>query len=490
VDALTRPKVGAPPAPVTAAAEPVGRGSWLLPICVGLAALSLLLPAALSFDPWAWLVWGREIAGLDLDTTGGPSWKPLPVLLTTVLAPLGAAAPALFLLAMRASALLAVVGVHRLATRFAGRVAGLVAVALLVLTPDGDPRFLRLVGEGHVAPLGAACAVWAVVSHLDGRHGRALACSWGLALLRPEAWPFVIAHAIWLRRRSALGQPMLLAAVLSIPILWFAGDWWGAGDPLQGAAAAQVLADVSPVDRLLDALRVAGAMVPLPAWVAALVAVAAARSRRSATEQWLAALAVAWSVLVIAMAALLGYAALSRFFLPAAAVVCVLAGIGAVQVATLARPPRGAGVTVLAVLVALGSLALVAPRVVGLGPVLAEVAHRSDAEADLDRVMARAGGRGALTACGAVAVEGRGLLRTAVAWKLELPLHAVGLDLRDIVVDAPPLPAGNEPSGTMLLRTGGRRDRLVGASDAAVELARGAEWVAYAVRCPEALPST
>ena len=47
-----------------------------------LAALSLLLPWALAFDPLAWLVWGREIGRLALDTTTGPSWKPFPVLFT------------------------------------------------------------------------------------------------------------------------------------------------------------------------------------------------------------------------------------------------------------------------------------------------------------------------------------------------------------------------------------------------------------------------
>ncbi|OWY62414.1 hypothetical protein B7486_58565, partial [cyanobacterium TDX16] len=57
--------------------------------CVVVSAVSLLVPSALAFDPWAWLVWGREVLHLDLDTTGGPSWKPLPVLVTTVFAPFG-----------------------------------------------------------------------------------------------------------------------------------------------------------------------------------------------------------------------------------------------------------------------------------------------------------------------------------------------------------------------------------------------------------------
>src|SRR5690349_22767192 len=47
--------------------------------CGAIAALSLLLPSALTYDPMSWLIWGREIAHLDLSTTYGPSWKPLPV---------------------------------------------------------------------------------------------------------------------------------------------------------------------------------------------------------------------------------------------------------------------------------------------------------------------------------------------------------------------------------------------------------------------------
>jgi hypothetical protein len=61
----------------------------LITACMALAGASLVLPSEPSYDPWAWLVWGREIAQLDLDTTGGPSWKPLPVAFTLLFAPLG-----------------------------------------------------------------------------------------------------------------------------------------------------------------------------------------------------------------------------------------------------------------------------------------------------------------------------------------------------------------------------------------------------------------
>src|SRR5437879_5412199 len=51
-----------------------------------LAAASLLVSAAVSYDPWAWLIWGRQVIHLSLVTTGGPTWKPFPVLFTTLYA--------------------------------------------------------------------------------------------------------------------------------------------------------------------------------------------------------------------------------------------------------------------------------------------------------------------------------------------------------------------------------------------------------------------
>src|SRR5947209_20079136 len=39
-----------------------------------------------SSDPWAWIDWGQEITSshISLSLAGGPSWKPFPVMFTTV----------------------------------------------------------------------------------------------------------------------------------------------------------------------------------------------------------------------------------------------------------------------------------------------------------------------------------------------------------------------------------------------------------------------
>jgi hypothetical protein len=73
----------------------------LVAACVLIAALTLLLPSAPTYDPWAWIIWGREIAHLDLVTTGGPSWKPLPVAFTTIFSFFGSWSPDLWLVVAR-----------------------------------------------------------------------------------------------------------------------------------------------------------------------------------------------------------------------------------------------------------------------------------------------------------------------------------------------------------------------------------------------------
>src|SRR3954452_12884053 len=150
--------------------EAPGRASpWKAVVlaCLGLAALSLLGPAMPSYDPWAWIIWGREITHLDLNTVSGPSWKPLPILFTTPFALFGdSAAPALWLLIARAGGLLAIAMAYRLGSRLGGRAAGLIAGAALGLAEE----FVRNFARGNSEGLLVALCLWAVERHLDGRR--------------------------------------------------------------------------------------------------------------------------------------------------------------------------------------------------------------------------------------------------------------------------------------------------------------------------------
>ena len=175
------------PTPVVAAPEPGTTPSWLgdgrlLLLCLVVAAASTSVPAVLGFDPWVWLVWGRELLRGELATDGTVAWKPLPVLVNALLAPFGAAAPALWTVLARTGGLFGLVLVFRLAVRFAGPgrqagpVAGVVAGAAFLLTPDGEARWVRHLLQANIEPATVALCLWAVHRHLDGHRGRR--CCW------------------------------------------------------------------------------------------------------------------------------------------------------------------------------------------------------------------------------------------------------------------------------------------------------------------------
>src|SRR3954447_23857411 len=165
---------------------------------LGLTALSFLLPAAPTYDPWAWIIWGREIMHLDLSTVDGPSWKPLPVLLTTPFSLFGGLAPDLWLFVARAGAIAGVVMLFRLGRRFGG-IPGGVAAAVPYAIASWTIRNGAL---GNSEGLLVALALGAVERHLDGRRGTAFALAFGAALLRPEPCPFLAFYGLWLLWRG------------------------------------------------------------------------------------------------------------------------------------------------------------------------------------------------------------------------------------------------------------------------------------------------
>src|ERR1700744_6776538 len=108
-------RLAPPPAPDRQDAVHPRPWRLLLVACLALATLSLLLPSVPTYDPWAWIIWGREVAHGDLVTTTGPSWKPLPVLFTTPFSLAGdTGAPLPWLVTSRAGGILAVARGYRL----------------------------------------------------------------------------------------------------------------------------------------------------------------------------------------------------------------------------------------------------------------------------------------------------------------------------------------------------------------------------------------
>jgi hypothetical protein len=484
------------------------RRRWATPAlllgCAALAAVSLRVPAIVGYDPWVWLIWGREVTRGTLSSDGTIAWKPLPVLVTAVLVPAGGAAPDLWLLVSRAVGLSGLVAVFGLAAHLVGRgagrlaalVAGAVETVTFLLTPDNEARWLRHLLQGNIEPVTVALCLWAVRRHLDGRPGQAVLLGALAGLTRPEAWPFLALYAGWLLWRAPRRWWVLVPGLAVVPLLWFGGDRLASGDALAGAATAQVLVGTG-MQRLLVALDAALAMVVVPVWVAAAVAVVWAAHRRQATPAVLAVAGLAWAGLVAAMAAVFGYAALGRFYAPAAAVLCVLAGVAAGWAVAwpaertahrMERTPRSltlqatraAGPAVVLAAVVAAAAPFAAPRVAWLPAQVEAAAGRAAAEADVVAMVVAAGGRAGLLACGPLSVDATrpaGEVRPRLAWLLDLPLSGVRNSL------------DNGP-GITVMRAGTLLDHTLAARppEVARPVVRTRDWVAYAEYCPAGRP--
>ncbi len=404
----------------------VSAGRLLPVLALGVAALSLLWSAAPTYDPWAWIVWGREITQLDLQTVAGPSWKPLPVLFTTVFALFGDAAPALWVLVARVGYVAAVLLAFRVARRLGGGVAGgLAAAAALALAP----WFLRNAGLGNSEPLLVALLLAAVDRHLSGDLRGAFLLGVGTGLLRPEAWPFLGLYGLWLLWRRHLGPRLVVGAGVATVALWTLPEWWGSGDPLRAMSRAQdpnpgaaAFAD-DPVRRILSD---AEAMLVVPveaALVAALVLVGWGWRRRGGGGPGRAlagvlALAVAWLAIVAVMTADGGFSGNQRYLVTPVALGIVAAGAGAGALLRRARVPATVAAVVLTALFAVASTSQ-------LGRSVDAVRYQADLLADLGTVVEQAGGKEAVRACGRPYTGP--FLVPAVAWHLGVHTEHVAL---------------------------------------------------------------
>lgn len=377
------------------AAEPVqdppaGRLAPVIGGCLALALLTLVAGGAPTYDPWAWIIWGREIAEGTLATTEGPSWKPLPVLFTTPFSLLGdGIAPDAWLVISRAGAMLALVMAFRLASRIAGPWAGAVAAVALLFSED----FVRHAARGNSEALLIGLALLAVERHLDGRRSQAFALAFAAALLRPEVWPFFGLYGLWLAR--APGRRALVAACFAaMPLLWLVPEWIGSGNLLRAADRARAPNPDSPAfaaHPFLEVFDRSSTVVAIPVLAGAAVAVVLLRRNRL-----LMTLAACAAVLMVAVALMTeaGFAGNLRYVALPAALVCVLAGAGWAAVARHGPVP------------AVLCLLAVAPFAPGLAVEMRDDfrSMRSEAtfEGSLVSAIDAAGGRARVNSCGGV----------------------------------------------------------------------------------------
>jgi hypothetical protein len=396
--------------------------------------LSLLTPSTPTYDPWAWIIWGREIAHFDLSTVEGPSWKPLPVFFTTAFSLAGdGPAPELWLVVARTGGFFAFAMAYRLAARLAGPVAGVIAAGSLVLADE----FIRNFARGNSEGLLVALCLWALERHLDGRRRDAFLLGAAASLLRPEVWPFWGLYGLWIAadawrndERPYRTVGLVFWSGIAVLALWFVPEYIGSGEALRAASRAR---DPNPDSAafadfpFLEVFHRSASILSVPVYLGAAAAVV--QWWRDRREPLIPLLAITSTLLMIAVALMTqgGFAGNLRYVALPAAMVCILAGAGWVGVWRAVRDRWGgrAG-TVAAALIAL----LFVPFVVKDLDDLETGRVMINAEADLygdnlKAVIRKAGGEEALKRCGPIYT---GPFQTqAVAWYLHLHEHQVSI---------------------------------------------------------------
>jgi hypothetical protein len=431
----------------------------IVALCLAAGAVSLRLPTTPNYDPWVWLIWGREIVHGHLSTTGGPTLKPLAMVFTTIVAPFGSAAPNMWVAIARggvvAATTLTFVLTARLSLSAASalpRAAALAVAGLAGLAAAGGvfllQSFIYVAAQGYSEGLLLTVVLLAALRHLDGAVRQTQALLFAASLDRPEMWPLFIVYGLWLWRVDPGARRLIgWLAALILPI-WLVPDLIGSGSLLRGAeyasyprgagtASCPFCSEITnyewPLVRLPFRIGVALALAPV---LAAVVVRRTERLRRDSERRLdvaVCGLLAAALVLFVEDAVLteLKFSGNGRYLFPAACLTIVVGMVGWARGAgwAFALGSRFAGritAWAAATVVAAGAIAAIVPSAVdafgALPGTWASLRFQADVRDDVATAIARAGGAARLRACGTVQTNTQ--LAPVVAWNLHETIGA------------------------------------------------------------------
>jgi hypothetical protein len=170
-------------------------------LCVGAAIGFLVYPTYPNYDSAYSLIWGRELldgALPSFDAYRTPTEHPLAVAFGALLAPLGDAAPRVWLASTVFAFCLLVAGVYRLGGAAFTPAVGAVAALLVLSRLD----YAFLAARGYIDIPYLAMVIWAAALETERtRSGPPTRAVWILltlaGLLRPEAWILLGAYWLW-----------------------------------------------------------------------------------------------------------------------------------------------------------------------------------------------------------------------------------------------------------------------------------------------------
>jgi hypothetical protein len=416
-----------------------------------------------SYDPYGWLVWGRQVLHWNLNTDGAPSWKPLTFLFTLPYALFGRASLYMWMVTSVAGTLAGAVFAARIAFRITAdggvpatrRYAPYVAGAFAGLGLLGMQTYPHLILIANSDQLNVALCLAAIDAHLSRRPRLALAVLVAAALGRPEVWPFVGLYALWLWLRVPGARPWALLGLALIPVAWFVVPALTSKSIFHAGDLALNQVTIIHGNKVIGVIERWRSLYELPVQLAAGLGVVLAAVRRDLETLGLAGAAALWVVIEIAFA-YHGWSAVSRYLIEPAAVMVVIAGglVGRLLAdgpawATVIHRFDGAGRWAGLTLRALGP-ALAIVLIVSLLP----AAHRrarvwrdgvSDARHDaevikrLSDVIAKLGGGKRILACGQPVSYNR--FQSTLAWAVGLNVGATGYNVAKSISRGKPIVA-------------------------------------------------
>lgn len=346
---------------------------------LAVAALTLAITRAIDYDPEGWIVYGREALGRGaLNTNSFPAWKPLPALVIGVFSLISRSTQAdvdFWLIIGRACGAACLIETAALANRYAGRWAALLAVALLLLSP----WWLQEGALGLDGAPTAALVLGALLAHQRGWPRLAIVCGALVALMRPEATPFVFVYGVWLWRAGRLrvwelgGLMVVILVLWAVPTLLHAGaspagiSSHGSGTPGNAVSTAFPFWEV--ILQSAHQLHPLPTLVALLAILASLLGVSQRRGRQlpgwaqRATALWgsdleerlILGACVLW-IVIVAAETQYGFSGIPRYLISALVILNVIV---AVVVVRLAGSSRTAAVAVAIALTAITAVTAV-----------------------------------------------------------------------------------------------------------------------------------
>jgi arginine exporter protein ArgO len=432
----------------TPASAPAGPGrpadrAWLSPwspfvvavaSAAGLLVVSLLIllwaKTRPGFDPYGWLVWGRQTVAGNLNTNAAPSWKPLPYLFTAPYGLFGHYQLWLWMVTSLAVSLAGAVFAARIAYRLTlsegePRWPAYVAAAFAGLALLGLSSYWHYMLSAQSDPMIVTVCLGAIDCHLSGRYRWAYTFGALAALGRPEVWLFLGLYTIWAWVRVPSMRRLIVVELVLVVVLWFGIPALTSRTPFVAASNALGSGRRLRSDRVFGTigrfLDLNTAVIELTALLAVVLAVV----RRDRVTLALAAGVCAWVFVEIAFA-LHGWPGLGRYMYEPAGVLVVLAGVGVGRVLAesrrISRVVGWAGIALVAVIV----LALVPPALSRARSEHHDIVGQRTRTAEIGKLTGTISRLGAarLRACGEPLT--RLEYQTILAWNLHVNVATVG----------------------------------------------------------------